>query len=157
MATTMTSAKERRLFCVGENIVVLIGDEIVETIDIDEDLLKREIKKQIEMLQEEENKLLVKPVIVFERAIEGITGIKFKPLFYKLNGKITIHESPLYRHFLEFISQESNFKEKMKLQKEITLKRNEALKKQRVADTYYFESIIKQAGKKAVEEKRRKS
>ena len=108
--------REQRLFCVGEKIVVMEGEEIIKFLQIDEEEIKQKVLQQIKKKKEEGQ--AIEPIFVFTDALEEITRIPFKHRGYKMSvTNLSIHESSLYRKMLEFICKKMNFTERIEQQR----------------------------------------
>ena len=138
--------EKTRSFLLGENVVLIYyftkkdfdkgGYKIETQEDISEEILVREIKKQLEMEPG------VRPIEIVKKVVKDLTGFKFLSSMFSIKGK-TIHESELAKRCLSILREEIGFQKRTIGQQE----RKEKEKKTRADDQYF-------AHRKSLENKR---
>lgn len=83
-----------RLFCIENNLALLVDDEIVGFLSVEPYKIKEEIELQIQNGNR-------RPTKIFQSAIQEITNVEFILKCETLG--LSIHDSKYYKNYLEFI------------------------------------------------------
>lgn len=123
----MTRKRVLRLYAYGDVIVQVEGEEIIQTFDLDREILTETIQQVIE-----EN--IERPNEIFKLAVERITGEYFGDVKRKLvisEIEYSLYDQSIYRFCESIIFDNTNFKKKQELKLQMKKEYNMYLQKER--------------------------